>query len=193
VPSELLAYIVHHRFRAEAEGWPLIQVGPGILTVNDTTGYVWTDFESRISRALKALDTAHPSIATNGLHSVVLRYINAEPTFDSNPSEFAAQKLGVGIEVPNSLFAAGAVESSAIGFDTRLTYRSSSPPGEAQIRIATGQRNGDPAVIWEISVQSSDQVPAGLDSVGSWTNDAHEIVDDWFFKLVAGELLEKYR
>lgn len=39
VPSELVGHTVQHRFRRKAEGWPLVQVGPGILTVNDTDGY----------------------------------------------------------------------------------------------------------------------------------------------------------
>ena len=48
IPDEIAGYIIQHRFRKDKDMWPLIQVGPGIVTLNDTEGYVWDDFEERI-------------------------------------------------------------------------------------------------------------------------------------------------
>lgn len=35
MPDEMLGYVVQHRFRAAEGVWPLVQVGPGLVTLND--------------------------------------------------------------------------------------------------------------------------------------------------------------
>ena len=45
LPTEVSGHMVRHQFRVGADKWPLTQLGPGILTVNETEGYtVWEDF-----------------------------------------------------------------------------------------------------------------------------------------------------
>ena len=36
MPDEIAGYIIQHRFRKKENEWPLIQLGPGIITLNDT-------------------------------------------------------------------------------------------------------------------------------------------------------------
>jgi len=50
LPDEIAAYVVQHRFRKATDGWPLVQIGPGVITVNDTEGYTWDDFIVRIQQ-----------------------------------------------------------------------------------------------------------------------------------------------
>ncbi|MCD6239350.1 MAG: TIGR04255 family protein [Thermotogae bacterium] len=38
MPDEIAGYVVQHRFRKDKDKWPLIQIGPGIITLNDTEG-----------------------------------------------------------------------------------------------------------------------------------------------------------
>ena len=38
LPDEISAYVVQHRFKTRGSGWPLVQVGQGIMTVNDVPG-----------------------------------------------------------------------------------------------------------------------------------------------------------
>ena len=37
MPDEISGYIVQHRFRKEENGWPLVQIGPGIVTLTNRT------------------------------------------------------------------------------------------------------------------------------------------------------------
>lgn len=78
MPDEMLNYLVQHRFRKSANGWPLVQVGPGIATVNDTEGYIWDDFAERGRQLLQALADIYPDatwpLTVTGLQ---LRYIDA--------------------------------------------------------------------------------------------------------------------
>src|SRR5437870_557567 len=41
VPEDMTAHVVRHQFRARQNGWPLTQIGPGILTVNHNEEYTW--------------------------------------------------------------------------------------------------------------------------------------------------------
>ena len=42
VPVPLSMHFVRHRFRKSKDGWPLVQVGPGIVTLNETNGMLYT-------------------------------------------------------------------------------------------------------------------------------------------------------
>ena len=62
MPDEIAGYIVQHRFRKGENSWPLIQIGPGIITLNDTEGYVWEDFEKRIPAVVDMLFDTYPDV-----------------------------------------------------------------------------------------------------------------------------------
>lgn len=47
VPDELVDDVVQHRFRVSETGWPLVQIGPGVFSVNSTADYTWWDFRVR--------------------------------------------------------------------------------------------------------------------------------------------------
>src|SRR5688572_5700647 len=44
MPEQITPYLVRNRFRKTKGGWPLVQVGPGILSANDTEAYDWSTF-----------------------------------------------------------------------------------------------------------------------------------------------------
>lgn len=95
VPDELTPHIVHHRFRVSPNGWPLLQVGPGVFTVNDTVNYRWTDFEKRINNAVPKLVSAYPRPDSLKFEVVMPRYINAISldVVDVNVLEFLNAKM----------------------------------------------------------------------------------------------------
>jgi len=78
MPDEIAGYIVQYRFRKDKDRWPLVQIGPGIITLNDTEGYDWDDFVKRISEIITVLFELYPD-AENSLkaNSLLLRYIDA--------------------------------------------------------------------------------------------------------------------
>ena len=43
-PQDMLPYVVRHKYRPEEDGWPIIQLGPGVATANFTSPYTWSDF-----------------------------------------------------------------------------------------------------------------------------------------------------
>lgn len=62
LPDEVSGYAVQHRFRCASNDWPLVQMGPGILTVNDTRKYTWDDFSHRAINAVRKLSNVYPKM-----------------------------------------------------------------------------------------------------------------------------------
>ncbi len=47
--------------------------------------------------------------------------------------------------------------------------------------------------MWETIVHSSSNIPKLSDELNEWLTNAHDITDDWFFKLIEGNLLERFK
>ena len=77
MPDEIAGYIIQHRFRKSINDWPLIQLGPGIITLNDTSKYEWNDYRKRIHTLLDVLYATHPQPSNLILSGLSLRYIDA--------------------------------------------------------------------------------------------------------------------
>ena len=195
LPDDMVGQVVQHRFRVAKDDWPLVQVGPGVFTVNDTQHYTWTDFEQRAKVAVMRLYDAHPNVSELRIESLVLRYIDAVEynDEDENAFDFLRDKLKVGINLPPSLFQDTAVESRPKSFSWQATFQCTKPSGSVRVSFASGQKEDQPAILWEITVQSAgDDLPAMPDGFGEWFDAAHEITDDWFFKLIEGELQRRF-
>ncbi|HOV99102.1 MAG TPA: TIGR04255 family protein [Bacteroidota bacterium] len=189
--DEFAGYVVQHRFRRNNNEWPLIQIGPGIITLNDTKNYTWEDFEKRICSVVNILFDAYPDAENNlEVNWLSLRYID---TVDFNNKEgdvFSFLKnLKINIEVYEKLFEGNEVSNSPLGFDLRLAFSANEPKGAVHLRFVKDAE----ALKWETQVQSANvDVPAGKEQIIHWGTKAHELTDDWFFKMIDGELLRRF-
>lgn len=195
LPDELVGYTVQHRFRTAPSSWPLVQVGPGIFTVNSTADYRWEDFQPRALSAISTLYEAYPKAEDLKITSLVLRYIDAVD-YDyaaEDVFEFLREKLRFTTSLPRNLFQDTRVQPKPVGFTWQGSFVCVDPKGRVTIRFATGQRDNAPAVIWETIVESAgDDLPRMPDSFVDWINASHTITDDWFFKMIEGELERRF-
>ena len=195
IPDELVGYVVQHRFRVAANSWPLVQIGPGVFTVNSTADYTWTDFRLRVLSAIEKLFDAHPKVGELKITNVILRYIDAVE-FDyskQNVLEFLKEKLKVKFSLPTNIFEGTRVENKPKGLIANLSFACHEPKGAISIRFATGQKQNVSAVIWETTVESADDdVPDMPKAFGEWLDAAHNLTDDWFFKMIEGELERRF-
>lgn len=103
----MAGYVFQHRFRKDKGKWPLIQIGPGIITVNDIEGQLLEDFENRITVSINTLFEAYPEPKNNlKFNMVVLRYIGAI-AFDfekENIFNFLKEKMKTSINLYAKLF-----------------------------------------------------------------------------------------
>lgn len=196
MPDEVAAYLVQHRFRVAADEWPLVQIGPGILSLNVTDAYSWDDFRARIEAAVVWLFDAHPASAAMLPESLLLRYIDALD-FDTghrNIFDFLAQMMGVTIAYPSSLFDGSHVHPVPQQFLNQAAFACANPPGLVTLGFASGTVHDAPALVWETAVQSNGaQIPAMPAALSHWLENAHQIIHDWFFALIAGDLEKEFR
>jgi uncharacterized protein (TIGR04255 family) len=73
VPDEMLSHVVQHRFRKSPQGWPCAQIGPGILTYNETADYDWVPFRDGAAWVVTKLFEAYPSPTKPVIGSLTLR------------------------------------------------------------------------------------------------------------------------
>ena len=196
MPDEIGGYVVQHRFRKGKDKWPLIQIGPGIITVNDTEGYLWEDFEKRINQSVNTLLESYPDSKNNlKFNSVALRYIDAI-AFDfekENIFNFLKEQMKTSINFYPKLFEGTGVKEQPLGFDLRASFVSIKPKGAVHLRFVRGKTKKSDALLWETIVQStSEDVPKVQGEIVDWVKEAHDLTDDWSFKLIQGELLRRF-
>ena len=195
IPDEIAGYIVQHRFRKDKDKWPLIQIGPGIITLNDTEGYVWEDFEKRLYHMLNVLFDAYPDAEDNlKINWSLLRYIDAvDFNYEENNIFSFLSNLKIHIDIYEKLFKETGVKSLPLGFDLRFSFPATKPKGAIHLRFVRGKRKNVDALIWETQVQSvGDNTPKTKEQIRAWVIDAHTLTDDWFFKMIEGELMRRF-
>jgi len=187
-PDELVAYSPQYRLRKAENRWPLIQVGPGLLTLNDTDAYVWEDFEGRVDRMLTAMFEMYPASQRLIINDVILRYIDAFP-FDferDNVFEYLRTKMFTNIAIYDRLFDKTGVKSSPLfNIDLKLSYQSEMPKGAVYLRFYRGKNRAKDALMMETMVRAlKEDAPKNKEGITRWLNMAHALTDDWFFKLI---------
>jgi uncharacterized protein (TIGR04255 family) len=195
IPDGMAANMVQHRFRTKAGGWPLIQIGPGIMTVNETDGYTWDDFSDRCVKAVGWLFDSHPAKDQFALQVLILRYIDAVDVDFSRESvfEFLHDKMKTSISLPSVLFEGQHVSSQPVAFNWQASFPHDDPGGSISLRFAMGQRGRIPSLIWETLVETvRDEIPVIPSGFAEWLSKAHSLTDDWFFMLIEGELQRRF-
>lgn len=202
IPLESAPYAIRTQFRKQKDQWPLVQIGPGILSVNDTESYVWEDFEKRIVHILKCLYTSFSKLKKEMIiESLSLRYIDAL-NFDYNSLDiftFLKEKLKLQINLTPKLFEHDLIDSNPADLNIDLIYNSKNPPGKVTLKFSTGHRKDlqdqmKPAVIWNTVFQSeANMTNLKEEEIVEWVNGAHKVTDHIFFTIIEGELLEKFR
>jgi len=196
MPDEMAGYMVQHRFRKNKNEWPLIQLGPGIITFNDTEGYVWEDFKNKIIIVLDNLFELYPDAEDNlKVNSLLLRYIDAI-NFDFEKDDifkFLKEKMKVNITLYPKLFEDTGIDRISASIDLRFSFPSTKPKGVINLRFARGKKEGTDALIWETMVRSTaGDAPGIKENIVTWLVDSHNLTNDWFFKLIEGELLRRF-
>ena len=129
----------------------------------------------------------------------MLRYIDGIP-FDYGQAdilEFLKNKMKIEIDLYRKLFEDTGIGKKAASLDLKFSFPSKSPRGSMLFRIASGTiKNEDitsDALIWETMIDSlGESSPTDKDAIPKWIDQAHELTDDWFFKIIEGELQREF-
>jgi len=196
LPDELVPYVVQHQFWTAKDNWPVVQIGPGVLSLNETDAYTWADFESRASSVVKALYASYPNGEELRTDALTLRYIDAAAldTPEQDVLCFLQTYLKTDIGLEPSLFEGTGVVPEPALLDLRFSFAAAKPPGLMHVRFSLGHGERKGSVLWETVVESSSEnAPDGPSEIMQWLVAAHELTHDWFFKLIEGDLRERFQ
>jgi uncharacterized protein (TIGR04255 family) len=195
IPNEMVSGIVQHRFRKAKEKWPVVQLGPGIFTVNQTKGYTWVDFKQRVIEGVNALFETHPNVQELNIQTLGLRYINAIAIdFEHDDIfQFLKEQLKIDISLHSRLFEDTPVKRTPLEFDYKFSFACTKPKAIIKLRLARGKQQQTDALIWETIIETdSNGLPELPLQLEGWLEDAHDVIEDWFFKLIKGDLEKRF-
>jgi len=195
VPEQMTPHVVRHRFRASPGGWPCVQLGPGVATVNFTAEYSWSSFRETVLWVLPQIEQAYEGVRALSPEFVLLRYVNAIPFNVSSADvlSFLPEKLHVAVTLPEAIARYQSRAGAPDGFIARVGLPLSRPRGTGAIQVATGVRDNEPSLVWEQSMSSKSPHAPSIAAIGeSWLDEAHAVMEDWFFALIDGDLETRF-
>lgn len=206
VPQEMLPHVVQYRFREDKDKWPVLQLGPGVATVNFTAPYTWDLFMEKALYLREKLLDAYGEQELK-VQSLALRYRNGVP-FEcetSDPLQFFGDNLNTSVTLPEHI--PGPVSNRAWPVNTSMdfTFSLSKPRGTGILRLGTGtlarkepetgHNTTREMLMWQLEIISGAEEAPELDRedrFALWLTLAHAVIHEWFFSLVAGPLRKRY-
>lgn len=196
MPDEITRYVIKHRFRKDKDDWPLVQIGPGVVTLNDTENYEWEEFYNQIDRLIHSFTEVYPSSSQPiEFNNIFLRYINAVEVDYSKHHifDFLNDNMNINMNLDRELFDNNSVSSEPSGFKLNLSYPTNDPAGIIHLQFSKGQKSKTDALIWEMRVESTDKNnQKDTESILSWLNSAHKLAENWFFTMLNDEFLKRF-
>ena len=197
VPLELTADQPRVRIRAKPDSWPLMQIGPGLMTANIVPPYKgWAAFEPFLAASIDRLFTSYPIASkTLQIERLHLRYVDGfDKSFglDDYPA-FAFSKLGIGPMLPEAFIAEHVQETSQSSFIVESRFQNKSPEGAAgNIKLSPGRINGQDAAVLELQCESRypDKSATDIGFIKKWFNEAHQTLRSQFENIATDELKE---
>lgn len=205
-PEDMLPYVVRHRFRPGKDEWPLLQLGPGVATVNFTEPYTWDLFEEKALYLRRKLLEAYGVMELKP-QLVALRYRNGE-SFEygsNNLLDFFNEDFNTSITLPAHIPGFVGSVTWPTSANIFFTFDLLEPKGTGTLRLGTGSRQRtdrtnqeitEQMVMWQLEVASGGNDAPALseeDEFAHWLSSAHAVIHEWFFSLIDGCLFEKYK
>ncbi len=206
-PLELLPHVVRFQMRAGSiESWPLIQIGPGIASINYQSPYKWEEFERDALYLRQNIISAY-SEKMPVLDSITLNYRNAIP-FNYSKQDlciFLEKELNTKIKLPTYIPGTMADKKFPVNLILTSNYSLTTPKAIGMVRIATGskkivnpstrQSEQQEQIVFDTEITSSKEDVISLSdekAYKDWLESAHKIAHEWFFSFVEGDLLKEY-
>ncbi|MEK3776607.1 TIGR04255 family protein [Paenibacillus sp. FSL K6-4396] len=193
IPEEFATHQVQHRFTQSGHSWPMVQIGPGILTLNEALNYEWENFHTRSIQLVDNLYKLHPKKEDLIITQLQLRYINAiDFNFEKEDIHGLLRKLKININYDKSLFEATGLLNSVPGMSYLVAFKSAEPKGELLISLTSGEVNGVPKLMWELTFRSNVDELDVEKEFEVWVDGAHRVIDRWFLTSIEGEMQGRF-
>ena len=164
-----------HQFWKNENLWPVVQIGPRILVINDIEkNYNWKEFKKLIIKVLNILSGAYNKELK--YITVSLKYIDAVEIRQNDYLNFINNNFN--IKLDNSFDSPGSITNIKINETFAVNEI-----GKFDILISSGMsRNNQPAIIWQSNIFSTGKFHDKI--IISWIEKAHDVVSGHFKKIV---------
>lgn len=187
MPIDALRGVPVFRFRKEKNGYPLYQLGPGLLTINITDdNYYWDKFEKQINDILDSFVNVYPRSSKlkfiPSLAYVDFFELNTPP---NNPLDFINQNLNIKIE---QSFINEPLENKGLNF--LLNYKMEQDL--LSLDIKSGQYNKIPGLVLQSKFIGENNVYS-RESLTNWINHSHKILSEVFKNIIKEDLYKTFK
>ena len=182
IPIELqLPHVVQHRYYKEENTWPLVQLGPGIFTINETTQYKWSDFSKLSNKVFSEFTNCKADNYI--LDQLDLIYINSFPIeHENNLFEQLKNSVNVNFILPS--FNNESVKQNPSLYNSNFSFDLTDPNGIIHINFTKGQVNQKDSIILQLNIQSKGiHIREYQDDISKWLEKAHSIAESVFFSF----------
>jgi len=186
IPHQLLNYQTAHQFWQKDKQWPVVQLGPGIATVNDTEqNYEWeSTYLPNIKKTLVALEKSY---GRSVFSSLSLRYIDVVRVADygfTNWEDFVQKH--VNFQFNNQFDTRGKLA----GFNFEQSFILNDL-GHLNVSFTSGQNNKKEDIfIWQTAVVKQSNI--SQEEVHPWLSKAHASTSDLFKKICKDEFYASF-
>lgn len=190
MPDAIASYVVQHRWAPEA-GAPILQLGPGVLSVNETRPreYRWEDFVEKCIWTYDVLLQSYPVPLQP--HSVGFQYINSIP-FDFmrlDAFEYIGTNLNADVIATRRILPAS-VSHAPVHFQSTQSFRCSSPEGVVSIVFGSIlHQQTEKRLAWHLIFESrGSALPNTIAAMSDWLGGSHAVLEEIFFNMIKGNL-----
>lgn len=189
IPNNFLNYQTVYQYKSGVQTWPILQLGPGIFTVNDTDkNYDWDKtYFPLIKRGVNWLEKAYTKNLNYRFAS--LKYIDTikvnDYGFKGDWKSFISEQLNVSFQ--NQFEIGGKLTNAQLNQAFELEDES-----HLQVSVSSGKTNklNEPLLIWQIGIQK--QKMFQKTDLFEWLEHSHDIASDLFKKIVKPDLYDSF-
>jgi uncharacterized protein (TIGR04255 family) len=193
LPEEILQKMCHYRLFSAKKQMPLVQLCPGMLTLNVDASYSWRMFQKKLQFVVEQLYNSRPNLQEFSPEYLSLRYLNFfECNYDKNQViDFLKNKLRLEILLPSELFETPLLSRDPSLFNSFWQFpcfdSTNSSIGSMFFSISAGEKDTKKGVSIEIGVHQQKQshlFPINNTDVLIWANSAHDVIKHCFFTII---------
>lgn len=185
VPIDIMKNNVMYRFRKDT-GYPLVQIGPGILTLNTIDNlYFWNNYRNEIVKVTNSLSEVFPEINQTNLF-LTLTYLDFfEIDIETeNVIEFINSNLNLNI---NQTFIKN--ENTK---EINLTFSYKIGDNTLILDLRNGNVNNKKGIILQTKLIGNKKKYTNTEQL-EWLNNAHETCSDIFKKITTENFYNSFK
>jgi uncharacterized protein (TIGR04255 family) len=187
VPTDILINNPVHRFRKERNQYPLVQLGPGVLTLNTTdNNYFWEEFYELAKKLNQEFFSVFP--VENEAFKSNLLYIDFFK-FDfknQNVNEFINDSFNINIEQ-------GFIKKTGNPFHLDLGFYYETDLGNLSVTLKKGKNEDkEDGIVMQTTLRGQESMET-VENVLSWLNRSHDFSSDLFKEITKGKLYNSFK